>query len=89
MAALGDVLDDVTPDVAHERLHLLAVCITHLRENVWFYGTLVSADLEHLHLHADLVEEVLVENGLRRDTVPVEHAAWVQHHAIGNRTYII
>ena len=71
------------PDVVDVRGDLLAVGGTHFGLREGFHRTLVRADAEHLHLHADFLEHLLEKHGLGCKSVPVHHARGVEHHGIG------
>ena len=60
LARLGNFALHLLPDFIAEHSDLLAVGIAHLCQEVWFNGTLIGSYLENLHLHAHLVEHILV-----------------------------
>ena len=83
------ILTEVLPNVADKRLNLLAVRFAHFGQDIGFNGALECAHFEHLHFHAHLFHQVGKENGLRSDTVPIEHTAGVQPHFVGSRSQIV
>ena len=51
--------------------------------------TLVSTHLGQLHLHAELLQQVLQVVGLRSQTVPIDHTLRVQPDLIGHTSQVI
>ena len=83
------ILADIAPNVGNERLDLHTVGLTHLRENERFHIAFIGTYTEHLHLYAYLLQQILIEDGLRGYAVPVEHTAGIDQHLIGNAGHIV
>ena len=77
------------PNVGDEGRHLSTVGFAHPFENERFDCTLVRAHLKHLHLHTELFEKARIEDGLARNTVPVEHARGVEIDLVGHGSHIV
>ena len=90
-ARLRNTLQNHTPHLLYELLHLLAVCVRHLCKEVGLYGALVLTyrGAQDIHLHAELVNQPLEENRIHRHTRPVERTLGLHIDFVGHRCKIV
>ena len=90
-AAGGNVGCRRAPHTADVGANLLAVGSAHVVQRVHLAGALVGAALgtDEVHLHPQLVEEVLVVHHLPANAAEVHHAAGVQAHHVGRRAEVV
>ena len=84
IAACAHLLADILPQTVDIGGDLLTVGIAHLLFGKHFGGTLVSTHLGHLHLHAKLCHDILDEQGLGGQTMPVELTVGIEVHLVGH-----
>ncbi len=84
-------LRDGLPHRVDELLHLTAVGVGHLREDVGLHGALVGADrrAEDLGLQVELVEQPLVEHQIEGEAGPVEPPFGLDVDRIGHRGEVV
>ncbi len=91
MARFGNPLRNGFPQRIDQLLHLLAVGVRHLGQNIGLHGTLVLADrrAEDFGLEVQLVEQPLIEHQRRRKPRPVHTALRLEIDAVGGRSQVV
>ena len=91
MASGYFALKDLSPYSAKQLIHLLAVGLAHLVEEVRLYGALeaVVGTTDDLHFYIKFFKQVLVEHDLRGHAMQVERTFWIQIDLVGNGSHII
>ena len=89
LARLGDILQEDTPQRVGQHGKLLAVRLAHLVEEVGLHRALELPVTENLHVHIQLVQQVLVEHHLEGVPLQAEVADGVQQDLVRSSGHIV
>ena len=88
-AAVGHIVEHVLPDALLVGRALFAVIVAHVLARHLLHGALIFAHAGSLILHAQLLVEPRQVVALAAQTLEVNHARFVEEHAVGHRCHVV